>query len=745
VRSFESRKARALLGYLAYNREDPLSRDHLASLLWSERTDESARRNLRQALYNVRSVLASSGDRRLFVADQTTIQIDPAIDCWVDVDEFRASARRGLAAEGNDPGQLVAAARLYRGDLLAGFYLKDCVEFEEWLLATQEQLREEAIQVFRTLVSTYLRRGETHLGVRYAKRLLAIDPLSEESHRNLMQLYLMAGRRTRALAQYEHLRNLLRQELGVEPLEESTDLYRSILLQAYPEPDSGEDEEPAGPLIPMVGRKAAFHQLEDAWQDILDGKGGLTLVVGEAGVGKTRLVKSFLDTATTKRHALVLRGGCYSTAPQIPYQPFSELLAGTFADVLPDDEQALNRLSRQALAELALLTPELAPFLREILDDSVAAEETDEAGVVTSLIALLSALTNEDSEAPVPLVVLLEDLQWADQSSLTVVEGLITWAHERPVWILATFNRSELPSPQPLLEDDAHRTILVERLEPQHVEAVAEALVDLEVRPALSGFLWNRSQGLPLALAELINYLWDEGILVPAQPGQWELRRDPETTPPPDKLSSLIHLRIQRLPTSGRRLLALAAIQGNRFEAGILQLAGEEHLAVVEVCIQLALEKWLIRQFPRSWSYSGRQRDLVLWARGARRGSFEFAHRAIRDATLEFVNPLRRHSMHRQVAAALLSSHSNPNSIPEHIAFHHLASGEIEQALPWIAESARKALRVGALSVARHYYSQAARAAKRLESDENGDPQAPWRRHWLALREFSARIGVADR
>ncbi len=745
VRSFESRKARALLGYLAYNRQTPLSRDLLAGLLWSERSDESARRNLRQALYNVRSALSSPDDERpIFVTDQMSVQIDPELDCWVDVEEFRASVTRGLGDEGNDPGQLVAAARLYRGDLLAGFYLAGCAEFEEWLLATQEQLRDEAITVLRTLVAIYLQRGETHLGIRYAKRLLAIDPLSEESHRQLMRLYLLAGRRTRALAQYEHLRNLLTHELGVEPLAESTELYRSILLETHPDPDSEDGEEPAGPLIPMVGRKGPFRRLEKAWQAILDGSGGLTLVVGEAGVGKTRLVKSFLDTATSKRHALVLRGGCYSAAPRVPYQPFSELVAGTFTDVLPDDEGAVTRLPRQTIAELLLLAPELEPLLTDLIADTPRVDQTDEARVGDALIRLLEVLTQEDEETPLPLVLLLEDLHWADPSSLAVLQKLVAWADKRPAWILVTLTRSELETSHPVLDAAGDDAIRLERLEPRHVDTVAEALVDLGLRPKLSEFLWTRSQGLPLAVAELVNYLWDEGILVPAKPGQWELRRDPETTPPPEKLSELIHLRIQRLPTSGRRLLALAAVQGNRFEAEVLKVGGEEHLSVVEVCIELALEKWLIRQFPRSWSHSGRQRDLVLWARGARRGSFEFAHRAIRDATLEFINPLRRQVMHQLVAMALLDTHGDPESIPEHLAFHHLASGEIERALPWIAESARKAFRVGAMEVCRHYYGQASQAAKRLES---GDPEdaAPWRRHWEALEELGSRLDAPVR
>ena len=231
VTGFESQKARALLTYLVLHRDQSLDRDLLAGLLWAERSDESARKNLRQALYSIRTSIATEKDSpEILLREQRTLRINPEIDCWIDAEAFKSAHTAGVGPKGPDPHHLTKAARLYKGDFLAGFFVRDSPAFEDWLIATQEELREEAVDTFRTLVTVYLARGEYRYGIRYAKRLLAIDPLSEDAHRQLMRLYVMGGRRARAVAQYEHLLNILHDELGVSPMEDTTELYRSILL-----------------------------------------------------------------------------------------------------------------------------------------------------------------------------------------------------------------------------------------------------------------------------------------------------------------------------------------------------------------------------------------------------------------------------------------------------------------------------------------------------------------------------------
>ena len=249
VAGFESQKVRALLAYLACHRHRAFSRDHLAGLLWPERETDGARQALRQAVYNLRAKLPAS--EAVLLSSHQEIGLHPQADCWVDVEEFEEALRQG-SDRSVDPHLLSAAVQLYRGEFLASFFVKDSPEFEDWMLGEQVRLRDAAVDVLRRLIESYRRRGEYRFGVHYARRLVALEPLSEEAHRDLMRLCALAGQRSRALAQYEELLKVLRDELGVEPLAETRAALRVDPLRGGQGGDRGEpggadrSDHPAG-------------------------------------------------------------------------------------------------------------------------------------------------------------------------------------------------------------------------------------------------------------------------------------------------------------------------------------------------------------------------------------------------------------------------------------------------------------------------------------------------------------------
>jgi DNA-binding SARP family transcriptional activator len=445
ITSFESQKARALLTYVALHRDQALDRDFLAGLLWAERSEESARKNLRQALYSIRSSISSSSDSsQILLREQRSIRLNPEIDCWLDVEAFREAHRAGIGSGGPDPHHLTKAARLYKGDFLAGFFVRDSSSFEDWLIATQEELREEAVETFRTLVSVYLARGEYRYGIRYAKRLLAIDPLSENTHRQLMRLYVMGGRRARALAQYEHLLNLLHDELGVSPMEETTELYRSVLLSGREEDEAKEVAEPPAPMIPLVGRSDEFEILQREWDDVVIGRGRVTWITGEAGLGKSRLVKSFVDRATSKREAVVLRGSCYGASATACFRPIADLLGSALNDIIPDEDVSSETLDSPEIEQLKQVTA-AAGQLSTIAGSSPPHIDTDPSRLAEALLALLDLLSSPRGGGTRPVVMLLEDLQWADSASLRLLTELSLHVHDRPVWLLLTGRGRDQP------------------------------------------------------------------------------------------------------------------------------------------------------------------------------------------------------------------------------------------------------------------------------------------------------------
>lgn len=708
VQTFESQKVRGLFAYLVCHRQQALSRDRLASLLWGERPEDAARRNLRQALHNLRSAFSSVGDAdEILLTTPKDLQIHPSLDCWIDTEEFVRAAEFGIGGESPDPHQLSAAARLYTGDFLAGFLVKDSLVFEEWLVAEQERLRETAIEVYRTLIGHYLERGEYPMGIQYARRLLAIDPLSEQAHRRIMKLYALSGHRTRALAQYDKLRNLLQAELAVEPVDASTELYQSILAQEITATDEKPEDPPVGPLIPLVGRRAAHQQLQGIWQQVQTGGGRLTLVTGETGVGKSRLIRSFVHAATPTRRAVVLQGQAYEAAPKTAYGPFAELVASALGDLIPYEREALARdLRPEIYSELAVLAHRgigEVPLPQGASDNSMPSSPSRCAEVILALLNLLSA-PPDDGEA-LHVVVLLDNLQWFDEASVDLLRQLLPRLSDGRIWILAALRQEDSDAASFDADSLAVDRVSLDRLGNSEIEQIAVSLVGADRSPPLCDFLSKRSGGLPLAVAELINYLWDEGLLTPEGRGRWLIRAGLERIQPPSAdVRALIKQRIRRLPTSARRLLSIAAVIGQRFDADLMQFADREHTEVVEVCLQLLLERWLIRQSPLSWQESGRERDIVLWARGVRRGIFEFVHEEIRSAVLEEVNPIRRQAMHRAVARALRYSHARDlDSICEELAHHDVMARDWHSALFSLKAAAHKAVVAGASEIARWY------------------------------------------
>lgn len=214
-----SRKARAMVAYLALQSRHSQSREKLAALLWGANSEPQARMNLRQALSGVRKAMHASGNGRFLTnGDSITFNLD---DLDFDVARFET-----LAA-GAAPEQLEQALVFYRGDLLEGFGLNE-EPFEDWLRVERERLRTVAVAVLEKLVAHYSTTNDLASGVRAATRLLTMEPLREDIHRALMRAFAAQGRINLALRQYENCRGMLQRALNLQPEPETRSLYEEL-------------------------------------------------------------------------------------------------------------------------------------------------------------------------------------------------------------------------------------------------------------------------------------------------------------------------------------------------------------------------------------------------------------------------------------------------------------------------------------------------------------------------------------
>jgi DNA-binding SARP family transcriptional activator/TolB-like protein len=216
---FPTKRARAILAYLAVCPGHECSREKLATLLWEDSGEKHARGSLRQALSYLRKSLGGSTDGCL-LTDGDTIALDgDAFD--IDVEEFERSVAGGT------PEALAEASSLYRGEFLAGFDLGG-EAFESWLRTERMRLRELAVSGWSRLLEWHIAAGDLEPAIQAAMRLLSEDPLREDIQRKLMELYLRQGRLGSAINQYEACREILKRELDADPEPETEQLHREI-------------------------------------------------------------------------------------------------------------------------------------------------------------------------------------------------------------------------------------------------------------------------------------------------------------------------------------------------------------------------------------------------------------------------------------------------------------------------------------------------------------------------------------
>jgi DNA-binding SARP family transcriptional activator/predicted ATPase len=311
VRGFVSRKALALLGYLAVQRQ-PVSRSQLVDLFWPDKSEARGRGNLSRVLNNLSSLLPNCLE-----ADYYSLQIQPTPALWLDIAAFNDLNGR------NEVDALTAAADLYRGDLMSDIYLDDCPEFETWLVSERERWQQRAVRVLRRLIDHHTHRRQYEQAIDFASRLLKLAPWMEEAHRHMMSLLARSGQRSAALAQYQICCRLLAEELGVEPSAETTALYERIRAVGSPP----RHHLPAQPT-PFVDRETELAELSRLLENP---NCRLLTVVGPGGMGKTRLALQAASQVASQGFVAFLNGVYFVSLAGIDSE---DLVAPAIADAL---------------------------------------------------------------------------------------------------------------------------------------------------------------------------------------------------------------------------------------------------------------------------------------------------------------------------------------------------------------------------------------------------------------------------
>jgi DNA-binding SARP family transcriptional activator len=686
--ALERRQVRALLYRLAADLR-PVPREKLCYLFWPDSPEASARRNLRGLLTHLRRALPVPG---LVITSGETAGLDPE-KTWCDTAAFEQLGTTGWV----ETGLAQQAVDLYRGPFLAGFSLPGCPEFELWATTERRSQERHYLEALAALIQERAASDDYAAAITHAQRYLAVDELAEEIHRRLIELYAANQDRSAALRQYERCASILERELGVEPLPQTQATYRAVLAghvatRGLPRHGPSWTTLP-GLEGPMVGREGALRQLEQALAQAKTGHGSVILISGEAGVGKSRLLQEF--AARVQDGTLVLAGAGYPDAQMTPYQPAIEALRQALAG------HPLPPATAPAwLAEASRLLPELRDLVPGLPSPLAVEPGLARPRLFEALCQLLLGL----ADGPDPVLLCLDDLHWADGTTLDWLGHLGRRLHGSRLLVLGTYQVEEAGAIARLRRSLGRWGILSDLVLAPLGEGAIRQLMDhlgpqargLEVT---AGQLYRATGGNPFFLLETLRALIESSVAGgEGEPGAAPAAGDAllaqgQALPLPRTIQAAVQARVERLGAGARQVLEASAVLGRAFSFELVHLAaGRREMETMDGLDELA----------------GRQ---LLAEQGSR---YVFRHQVVQWVVYHNLSQRRRSLLHRRAGEALEKVQSSDTPA---LAWHFECAGALRRAAKYALQAGQSAKAVFGHAEARAYFD---RALALLEREAEG-------------------------
>lgn len=673
--AFRTRKTLALLAYLALE-GGRQPRAKLAGLLWPDADPEVGRANLRNVLVYLRSGLGGAAERLAADRESAALRLEPGECDALDLEIAAKAAPSALP----DPGVLEGAAGLYRGPLLDGLELGEAGGLDAWLEERRELARAQADAVLGRLSALHL-AGAPLAAAAVASRWVGLDRLNEEAWRHLVLARLGAGQRALAREAFEACRRVLQGELGLEPGPETLALGARLFGSPGASPPTRAAPDLRELLLdgPLVGRSDELAQLAGEYHRAARGRPGAVLVEGEPGIGKTRLAAAFLEWAG-RQGAQSLRGRAFESGAGTPFAALTDALRRR----LRREAEPGGLLGRPWLAELSRLLPEL----RERLPD--LPPPRDDPGARGRLLEALAEL-GLSLAARAPLVLMIDDLQWADESTLEALHyAAARFAEEgAPVLLVLTARSEGLAPPSSLTARvmNLNREVPLARLELGSLDRwetrqLLDGLAGLAAEDTLqelAGRLFGTTGGHPLYLGETLRSLLERGALS-LEGGRLRVDEGRLGGEAPG-VRAVIESRLSHLSPAALGLAQAGAILGVPAVFGELRhaagLGGEDSLAGLEGLLRAGL----LREVGGS---AGAARYLL-------------SHDRVRETLAASLSPERRRRLHERAAGALEAVHAgHMDEVAVRRARHLEEAGDPERAALAYRQAGEWALRSAA-------------------------------------------------
>lgn len=744
---FRSRRTVGLLGYLVIAQR-PIAREALAALFWPDETPAKGRANLSRELHNLSRILPGC-----WQVDRQTAAFIPAGNIIVDLYQLRELVAKERWREASD---------LLGGEFMEGHYLEDNAAFENWLLAERENWRESSQTIFARVIEGDMRRGHYDEAIDYAHHLLQIAPWDENAHRQMMRLWAWTGKHGAALRQFERCRAALREELDIEPSAETIALYRQILAGdlAVPPPLpaflSGETARFSFEQPPFVVRENEIARLDAFMAAALAGQGQMAFVTGGPGQGKTALLGAFAQRAMAMHPGLLVAAGrCHAYSglgdPYVPYRDIMAMLTGdvqgkwdagaitrdhawrlwsafpfvvqaildhgpNLLDVLVPGAPLLSR-SKTAEQDQA---PWLARLREQVEHTGTDTKEMQQSDLFQQIIKVLHVTARDR-----PLLLTLDDIQWADAASISLLFHLgrsLAEANTK-LLILCTYRPEEVaidrngePHPLAKVVNEFKRAfgdvwLDLDRIEKAEERRFVDALLDSEPNRLGKEFrtaLFERTAGHPLFTVELLRALRERRDLRRDTDGAWIESSSLNWQVLPARTEAVIAARIEQLAPQLRDILTIASVEGELFTAQVIA-------AVQKVPVRSLLQR-LTQDLDRQLRLVREQEEVTTGRRWLHR--YRFQHILFQDYLLNRLSLGECRLLHGEIAVALEALYDGQTGdIAVELAHHFHQAGDYGPAFHYYSAAAERDVGLFENREAIKHYTSAIRLAENVSPD----------------------------
>ena len=712
VMTINSPRLQSLLAYLVLHRTAPQDRSHLAFLMWPDSTEARAHSSLRKLLHQLRQAFPAID--HFLLSDRQSLYWQPGADAFwtLDVGDFEQAIAQAEQAEQRQDMTMIRhaleqAMSLYRGDLLPSCY-------DEWILPERDRLRQLFLSAAERLIVLLEQERDYDSAIPAAQQLLRQDPLHEATYRQLMRLHALRDDRAAALRVYHTCARLLERELGTEPGEVTRAVYESLL-------DSDASlKTPTGPLAPrgteapLLGRKAEWRQLQEAWRKAAGGHPHIVILTGEAGIGKTRLAEE-MEAWVSRQGMTTANARCYAAVGPLAYAPVTTWLR---SDAL---HPCLAALDPAWFTEIARLVPEMLVIRPKLPRPTSMTEGWQRQH-------FFEALARVVLNARQPLLLLLDDLQWCDNETLEWLHYLLRFDQGARLLLIGTVRAEEILPGHPLVtflgalqRDGMVTEITLGPLATTETTSLAEHIMGHQIDPFMINTLYAETEGNPLFVVEMARAgtLGRRGSTQSAARSPLPLLTQAASSLPP-KVQSVLEARLGQLSPLAYEVANVAAVIGREFTFAVLARASGES------------EDAVVRGLDELW-----QRRIVRELGAGTAQAYDFSHDKLREQAYNSLSPAHRHLLHRRIAESLEVVYAEElDSVSGQVAAHFQHAGLPELAIPYYQRAAEVAMRIYANAEAITAFE---RVAALLEAGMAGD--AWQKKHWEIAAQVYKSLG----